>query len=143
MRFRLHRVAAVGLILALLASVFFSERGLNRQRVELGITRGEGLGQTAPPVLVFTTVALGGLRGLIANALWVRAMDLQDEGTFFEKVQLADWITKLQPHFVHVWLVQAWDMAYNISVKFDDPRDRWLWVQRGMDLLREGLRYNP
>jgi hypothetical protein len=35
-------------------------------------------------------------------------------------------------------------MAYNISVKFRDPYDRWRWVQRGIELLRdEGLRYNP
>src|SRR6202012_2292343 len=36
------------------------------------------------------------------------------------------------------------NMAYNISVKFQDPRDRWRWVERGIELLRdEGLRYNP
>ncbi len=59
-------------------------------------------------------------------------------------VQLADWITKLEPHFTQVWLVQAWNMAYNISVKFKDPSDRWRWVQRGLELLRdEGLQYNP
>jgi hypothetical protein len=35
-------------------------------------------------------------------------------------------------------------MAYNISVKFRDPADRWRWVQRGIELLRDdGLRYNP
>jgi hypothetical protein len=35
-------------------------------------------------------------------------------------------------------------MAYNISVKFRDPYDRWRWVQRGIELLRdEGLKYNP
>src|SRR5438034_7742656 len=73
----------------------------------MGITRGEPLGNTAPPVLVFTTVALGGFRGLIANALWIRAVDLQEQDKYFEKVQLADWITKLQPHFVTVWTHQA------------------------------------
>ena len=58
--------------------------------------------------------------------------------------QLADWITKLEPHFVQVWLVQAWNMAYNISVKFKDFPDRWRWVSRGIELLRdEGLHYNP
>ncbi len=58
-------------------------------------------------------------------------------------VQLADWITKLQPHMVQVWLVQAWNMAYNVSVKFKSPEDRWLWVQRGIQLLRDdGLSYN-
>ena len=80
-------------------------------------------------MLAFTTVALGGFRGLISNALWIRANDLQDEDKFFEMAQLADWITKLEPHFVQVWLVQAWNMAYNISVKFKDYPDRWRWVR--------------
>ena len=63
--------------------------------------------------------------------------------------QLADWITKLEPHFVQVWLVQAWNMAYNISVKFKENSpgvysDRWRWVKAGLELLRDdGLRYNP
>ena len=141
---RFSRFALAALLGPLLVLVFFSQRALNQRRVELGLTRGEVLGKTAPPVLVFTTVALGGFRGLIANALWLRAVELQEQDKFFEKVQLTDWITKLQPHFVTVWVVQAWDMAYNISVKFPDARDRWLWVQRGIELLRdEGLKYNP
>ena len=97
--------------------------------------------ENAPPVLAFTTVALGGFRGLIANALWIRANDLQEEDKYFEMVQLADWITKLQPHFTTVWVHQAWNMAYNISIKFNDMNDRWLWVLRGIELLRDrGLR---
>ena len=100
--------------------------------------------ENAPPVLAFTTVALGGFRGLISNILWIRANDLQDEDKFFEMAQLADWITKLEPNYVQVWLVQAWNMAYNISVKFKDYPDRWRWVKRGVELLRdEGLKYNP
>jgi hypothetical protein len=59
-------------------------------------------------------------------------------------VQLADWITKLEPTFAQVWLMQGWNMAYNISVKFSDFGDRWRWVQRGIELLRdEGLYYCP
>ena len=143
-RSRFPRFALAVLLGPLLVLVFLSQRALNEGRVELGVTRGEILGKTAPPVLVFTTVALGGFRGLIANALWVRAMELQEQDKYFEKVQLTDWITKLQPHFVTVWVVQAWDMAYNISVKFPEARDRWLWVQRGIELLHdEGLKYNP
>jgi hypothetical protein len=95
-------------------------------------------------MLAFTTVALGGFRGLIANALWIRASDLQQEDKFFEQVQLSSWITKLEPHIPTVWYYQAWNMTYNISVKFPDPNDRWRWVQRGIELLRDdGLRYNP
>src|SRR6266403_1870387 len=96
----------------LLSGVSLVQRSLNRDRERLGLTRIEPL-ENAPPVLAFTTVALGGFRGLISNALWMRASDLQDEDKFFEMAQLADWITKLEPHYVQVWLVQAWNMAYN------------------------------
>lgn len=129
----------------LLAGAGWIQKALNRQRADpaLDWTRVAPL-ENAPPMLAFTTVALGGFRGLIANALWLRASDLQDEGKYFELVQLADWITKLEPHFVQVWLFQAWNMSYNISVKFSDPGDRWRWVQRGIELLRDqALRYNP
>lgn len=139
----LRKLALLLLAAVLLVSVSLSQRQLNRLRADLGLTRVEPL-QNAPPVLVFTTVVLGGFRGLIANALWVRAMELQDQDRFFEMVQLADWITKLQPRIPTVWVVMAWNMSYNISIKFSDPKDRWSWVQRGIELLRdEALKYNP
>ncbi|MBX3732335.1 MAG: hypothetical protein KF791_07040 [Verrucomicrobiae bacterium] len=133
----------IGLVALSLVASGFLQRGLNREREALGITRTTVI-SNAPPVLAFTTVALGAFRGLIANALWIRTTELQEEGKYFEAVQLADWITKLQPHSDAPWIFQAWNMAYNISVKFPDPFDRWLWVQRGIELLRdEGLKYNP
>ncbi len=100
--------------------------------------------EEAPPLVAFTTVALGGFQGLIADLLWLRVSRLQDQGHYFEIVQLADWITKLEPRFTEVWAYHAWNMAYNISVMFPDPDDRWRWVQHGIHLLRdEGIRYNP
>jgi hypothetical protein len=133
----------VTLALVLLVGVAFVQKELNRARTVLGLTRVTPL-ENAPPVLAFTTVALGGFRGLIADILWTRAVDLQDDGKYFEMVQLADWITKLQPHMGIVWVNQAWNMAYNISIKFQDFRERWTWVRKGIELLRdEGLRYNP
>ncbi len=138
-----YKIILVTVALLLVVATSFLQRQLNQQRTSLGLTRVAPL-ENAPPVLAFTTVALGGFRGLIANALWIRANDLQMEDKYFEQVQLSDWITKLEPTFVQVWLVQAWNMAYNISVKFRDPYDRWRWVQRGIELLRdEGLKYNP
>ncbi len=140
---KLSKPILLALIVVLLSAVFALQGSLNRDRDRFGLTRVEPL-DNAPPVLAFTTVALGGFRGLISNLLWMRATDLQDQDKFFEMAQLADWITKLEPHYVQVWLVQAWNMAYNISVKFTDFADRWRWVKRGIELLRdEGLRYNP
>jgi hypothetical protein len=129
-------------VLCLLGSGL-TQNALNTDRARLGLTRMEPL-DNAPPVLAFTTVALGGFRGLISNALWIRMNKLQEEDKFFEMKQLGDWITKLQPTFVQVWTVQAWNMAYNISVKFQDAADRWRWVRAGLELLRDnGLRYHP
>jgi hypothetical protein len=143
---RVYKWILVGTTIVLLVAVSFLQRSLNQQRTnpEMGLMRVADLGSNAPPMLAFTTVALGGFRGLIANSLWIRANDLQNEGKYFEMVQLADWITKLEPTFAQVWLMQSWNMAYNISVKFTDFNDRWRWVQRGIELLRDdGLRYCP
>src|SRR5690606_25002023 len=78
------------------------------------------------------------------NALWIRATELQENGKYFEIVPLSDWITKLEPKLSTVLIHLAWNMAYNISVKFNDPNDGWLWVRRGTELRRdEALKYNP
>ncbi|MCB1126608.1 MAG: hypothetical protein KDM81_08950, partial [Verrucomicrobiae bacterium] len=131
------------LVLALMTGSAFVQRSMNRARADLGLTRSEPL-ENAPPLLVFSTVVLGGFRGLIANALWIRAMEMQDEGRYFEMIQLHDWITKLTPHVDAVWVVSAWNMSYNISIKFNEPADRWRWVYAGIQLIRDqALKYNP
>jgi hypothetical protein len=98
----------------------------------------------APPIVAFTTVALGGFRGILADLLWLRVTSMQDAGQFFEITQLSEWITKLEPSFSEVWSFHAWNMAYNIGLMFDNPADRWRWVERALRMLREdGIRYNP
>ena len=100
--------------------------------------------QNMPPAVAFTTVALGGFRGILADVLWMRAGELQDEGRYFELVQLSDWIAKLQPRSPAIWSYHAWNMAYNLSALMATPAERWRWVQNGLVLLRdEGLAYNP
>lgn len=99
--------------------------------------------EDAPPLLVFTTVVLGGFRGMIADVLWLRASHLQDEERFLELVQLADWITKLEPHTTEVWAFHAWNLAYNVSVMLPVAEERWRWVAQAVKLLRDdGLRYH-
>jgi len=140
---RTNKIVLSLLALALLVGVNFAQRELTAERARLKLTRVEAV-ESMPPMMAFTAVALGGFRGLISNALWIRLNDLQLDEKYFEMVQLSDWITKMQPHFVAVWVHQAWNLSYNISVKFPDPNDRWLWVQRGIELLRdEALKYNP
>jgi hypothetical protein len=148
MNSRLKLILLLLLAAALLAGSGRVQRSMNVDRDKLGLTRGAVL-ENAPPMLAFTTVALGGFRGLISNFLWMRASELQQDDKFFEAAQLADWITKLEPTYATVWVFQGWNMAYNISVKFKENApgvytDRWRWVERGIELMRDdGLRYNP
>ena len=138
-----YKLMLAGVALVLFFGVSQAQWALTNQREKLGLNVYPEL-RGAPPVLAMTTVALGGFRGLISNALWMRATELQDQSKYFEMVQLADWITKLEPRFAQVWLMQGWNMAFNISVEFHDPADRWRWVERGMQLFRDdGLHYNP
>jgi hypothetical protein len=126
-------VLAVGLLIA--AGVQL--KPINRERQDMGLmidTPGD-----IPPSLVFATVATGAFRGLVVDALWMRADKLKDEGQFFDARQLAEWITILQPRFASVWEFQAWNMAYNISVAIPatQPDQRWRWVRNGYELLRD------
>ena len=100
--------------------------------------------QNMPPLVAFTTVALGGFRGVLADVLWMRAGALQDEGRYFELVQLSDWIVKLQPRSPAIWAYHAWNMAYNLSALMAAPAEKWRWVRSGIVLLRdEGMAANP
>ena len=100
--------------------------------------------ENAPPIVAFTTIALGGFRGLLADWLWLRLHRMQEQGSYFEMVQLASWILKLQPRFTAATAFLSWNMAYNVSVTFASFEERWRWVQRGIELIRdEGLVYNP
>src|SRR5580698_7409766 len=131
MNARAKKIILLLLAVALLFSSGQVQKSLNRDRARLGLTHTDVL-ENAPPMLAFTTVALGGFRGLISNFLWIRSNDLQQDDKFFEASQLADWITDLEPHFAQVWDFQSWNMAWNISVKFKDFSDRWRWIERGI-----------
>ncbi len=118
---------------------------INSQRKEMKLIINEPL-ENAPPSLAFATVAMGAFRGLVVDALWIRADNLKDQGQFFDAKQLAEWITILQPRFAAVWEFQAWNMAYNISVAIPatQPDQRWRWVKNGYELLRDkGIPLNP
>jgi len=134
------------LLIIMIGGLFWASRvntQLVNSRKEMGISQADPL-INAPPLVVFTTVALGGFRGIIADLLWMRSARLQSEGKYFELVQLADWITKLEPRFTEVWAYHAWNLSYNISVLFSNKEDRWRWVRHGLTMLRdEGVLYNP
>jgi len=119
------------------------QKNLDAQ-VERHRLRFTGQIRNAPPLVVFTTVAMGSFRGLVADLLWLRADSLKTKQSYYEMVQLAQWITDLQPSFSGATAFLAWNMAYNISVTCSDFGDRWRWVNEGIKLLRDkAIDYNP
>ena len=134
-------LAAVTCVLLLGVNRF--EKRLDAQVAEHKL-RFTGEIRNAPPMVIFTTVALGSFRGIVADLLWLRAGALQEKGNYFEMVQLARWITDLQPTFSGATAYLAWNMAYNISVTCSSFADRWRWVNEGIRLIRDlALEYNP
>jgi len=137
-------VYALIAIVALMAGSAVQNRRLAEHRWERLPEAGVTYSANVPPALTFVMAGLGGFRGVVSEILWFRIARLQDEGRYLELVQLADWITRLDPHASEGWVYNAWNLAYNVSVMMSREEDRWRWVQSGISLLRdEGLRFNP
>lgn len=97
----------------------------------------------APPIVQIGT-AIGALRGLIVDYLWLKVQANKQKGLFYDIMADSELITKLQPRFAEVWGFHGHNMAYNISVMTNTPQERWEWVNAGLRLVREqGLKYNP
>lgn len=142
-----HVILNFILLLALFAVFVFSlnfvQKKMNGLKTEYRLTDTDPI-ENAPPEIAFTTIALGSFRGLVADILWLRAAMLQEKGQYFEMAQLASWITRLQPRFTGAIAYLAWNMAYNISVTCSSYEDRWKWVSKGIELIRdEAIAYNP
>ena len=136
-------VVLIAVTLMLLAGVRYTERRLDDKVAQYKL-RFTGEIKNAPPMVAFTTVALGSFRGLVADLLWLRSNSLQQKGNYFEMVQLARWIVDLQPSFSGATAYLAWNMSYNISVTCSDFADRWRWVNEAIKLVRDkALDYNP
>jgi len=115
---------------------------VNDERRQYELTYNEPL-RNAPPELELATKVLGGFRGILADVLWLRSQQMMMDSRYFEMVQLHDWISYLEPHIAEVWLYSSWNMAYNISVEMKTPEERWYWVKKGIELLRDkGIEWN-
>jgi len=117
--------------------------GINRMSEQAGLRYTNVSVSNAPPFVALGT-AIGALRGLIVDYLWIKVNLMKEEGLFYEVMADSELITKLQPRFAGVWIFHAHNMAYNISVATHTQEERWEWVKAGIHLLRdEALRYNP
>jgi len=139
-------------VIQLIAAVVLIASMVGAARMVPGMLDGAGaLGlrytndpiEGAPPIIAMAN-AIGAIRPIVADYLWIKLSRMKEKGQFYEASSLASWITKLQPRFPEVWGFHGHNLAYNISVLTNTPAERWSLVNRGIDLVRnQGLRYNP
>jgi len=118
-----------------------SEGGvLARMRSEHQLGQAD-LGEIDPASETIKLATLG-LQCVAFNILWQKADHYQKVEDWASRSATLEQMTKLEPHYVSVWVYQGWNLTYNISVQFDDYHDRYYWVIKGIDYLKEGTRYN-
>ncbi len=112
--------------------------------LRLGV--GENLGQAG------LAASLGGLRGLVASILALRAHVEFTHVNWAKVDSLYQLVTRLQPRNPTYWEDAAWHMAYNAAsyYLYDQSRKPMLrgqlyedHIQRGIDILKEGLHFLP
>jgi len=99
------------------------------------------LGEIDPASETMKLATLG-LRGVAVNLLWEKANYYKKTEDWTNLTATLEQLAKLQPNFITFWKFQAWNLTYNVSVEFDDYRDRYSFVRRGIQFLKEGENYN-
>ncbi|MBU6172859.1 MAG: hypothetical protein KGQ60_03600 [Planctomycetes bacterium] len=136
----IYILAIIGLLLPLyaLGRPKVGAISLLRDRHNMGQTY---LGELDPTSESMRLATLG-LKGPAASILWLRA-DYYKEEKYFDRFKATlNQIAKLQPHFISVWQHQAHNLSFNVSPEFEDYRQRYEWVKKGIDYLVQGTKYN-
>ncbi len=139
-------VVAIGLLLIplfLLARPTSTDRPggvLAQLRSEQGLSQAQ-LGEIDPASETIKLATLG-MRGVAANILWVKAHNYKKKKNWTNLAATLNQITLLEPNFIAVWRFQAWNLSYNVSAEFDDYRERYRWVIKGIEFLIRGISYN-
>jgi len=100
------------------------------------------IGQIDTGSFMMKLFLLGGFRGVAANILWLDAEEYKREHDWDRLKTTVEWITKLQPHFLAIWTFQGWNLAYNVSVEWDAPEDKYTWIKQGIKFVQEGVSKN-
>ncbi len=87
-------------------------------------------------------VALGGLRGVAADLLYIKADALWKEGKWEDIKSLYRAITFLQPDYADYWSLAGHHLAWNLSFAARTDKEREKYINQGLEFLKEGLTYN-
>jgi len=112
----------------------------------IALSLRENLGQMS------FAAALGGLRSLVASMTYLRAYREWENINWGKVDSLFQLTTRLQPTYSNYWDEASWHMAYNAasSYLYNEELNHMVrgklfeqHIQRGIDILNEGLVYLP
>jgi hypothetical protein len=131
-----------GLIIVALFGIMFpyaDRLAAEKKRRDLGEAT---IGQIDTGSFMMKLFLLGGFRGIVADLLWLRAEENKRDHDWDRLKTTVELITKLQPHFLSIWTFQGWNLAYNVSVEWDAPEDKYEWIKQGIKFVQEGVSKN-
>jgi hypothetical protein len=136
---RVRKMVYTGLIVALITvSMLYRKMVIEPNALRLQL-RAESLGEVEFAGSAVRMVLLGS-RGVMTTIMWQMAIEKQKRHQWNELDNYVTAITKLQPNFITPWMFQGWNLAYNVAVECDQPRDKYFYISRGTQLLAEGER---
>jgi hypothetical protein len=113
---------------------------LAQMREEHNLTQTR-LGEVDPTSAAIK-LATFGMSGAAVQVLWIKSDDYKMKEDWAKYEATLNQITLVQPHFLSVWVHLAWNLSYNVSVEFDNYRDRYHWVIEGIKYLQRGIDNN-
>ena len=139
-----RKIAYIAAIVLLLVPLFELGRPSNGMIGQLRTKYRMGqanLGKLDPTSESMRLATLG-MKGIASTILWLRA-DYYKEEKYFDRFSATlNQISLLQPHFISVWQHQAHNLSYNVAPEFEDYRQRYEWIKKGIDYLIRGTKYN-
>ena len=147
---RRYQIICVGLALAILLAVRFprfSGRGtagldqiIQKRKQQIVPVRAE---VKRDVMIDFPILVLGGFRGPLVMGLWVKAEEEKHEQRWWDVKTYHEIIAHLQPNFPSVYVFNAWNLAYNLSVQWHELANKYLWVLDGARYAQKGTWINP
>ncbi len=134
-----NRKLIYGMIIVGIFALMFPYTGWlaeEKKRRDLGEA---AIGQIDTGSFMMKLFLLGGFRGIVADILWLRAEEQKKDHDWDRLKTTVELITKLQPHFLSIWTFQGWNLAYNVSVEWDAPEDKYTWIKGGIKFLEQGV----